>query len=146
MENRIDYRSIAEQGYRQFLKVHKYVSESGLPDSLLHIIYLRVSQLNGCAFCVDMHYKDAVDCGVDPRKINCTVAWQDSPFFTSKERAALAWAESLTFIAATGAPSDVYRKVADEFDDKELADLSYAIALMNAFNRLSIGFRVQPPL
>lgn len=144
MSNRIDYKNVAKEGYKQFLRVHQYISDCGLTDSILHIVYLRVSQLNGCAFCVDMHYKDSVSCGVDSRKINCVVAWRDSPFFSSKERAALSWAESLTFISETGAPSDVYQEVVKEFNEKELADLSYAIALMNAFNRLSIGFKVQP--
>lgn len=148
MESRIDYRQVAPEGQKGFLRIHRYISECGLEESLVHLVYLRVSQINGCAFCVDMHARDALRCGVSQRRLNAVVTWEESPFFSARERAAFAWAESLTLVAQTHAPDDAYRAAKAQFSDRELADLSYAVALMNAFNRLAVGFRrpPEPPL
>lgn len=144
MEKRIAYWKVAPEGSQAFGMVKKYVADCGLEHDLVHMVYLRVSQINGCAYCVDLHYCDAVSAGVDRRKLNSVVTWRESPFFTDRERAAFRWAESLTEIARTRAPDADYRAAKAAFTDRELVDLSYAIALMNAFNRIAVGFRRQP--
>ncbi|MGE3150088.1 MAG: carboxymuconolactone decarboxylase family protein [Pseudorhodoplanes sp.] len=145
-EKRLDYASISPQGLQAFRGVRNYIAGCGLDPILVDLVYLRVSQINGCAYCVDLHYRDALKRGVNPRKLNSLVAWREGPFFNARERAALAWTESLTFIARTGAPQEDFDAVKAHFSEKELADLSYAIALMNALNRVSVGFRGQPEL
>ena len=144
MQERLNYPAIAPDGYRAFGKVHQYVANCGLDSMLIHLVYLRVSQINGCAYCVDLHYRDALAEGGDPRKLNSVVVWDESPFFSPRERAAFAWAESLTNVATTHAADEHYNAARTQFSDKELVDLSYAVSLMNAFNRLGVGFRKQP--
>lgn len=146
MDRRLDYRAIGPDGHRAFGNVYTYVSGCGLDPALLNMVLLRVSQINGCAFCVDLHHRDAVKSGVSERKLSNLVAWAESPFFNARERAALGWAESLTLVAETRAPQHVYEAAKSHFGDKELVDLTYAIALMNAMNRIGIGFRRQPEL
>lgn len=146
MQTRLDYRKVAPDGYRALARVHRYVAECGLEHELVHLVYLRVSQINGCGFCIDLHYRDALAEGVDPRKINGVAAWAEVPFFSARERAAFAWAESLTHVAKTRAPDADYDAARAQFSDKELCDLTYAISLMNAFNRLGVGFRIMPEL
>jgi len=146
MDHRINYRTASPEGYQAFGRVSQYVKTCGLDPALIDLVWLRISQINGCAYCVDLHYRDALKAGVDPRKINSTITWREAPFFTEREQAALAWAESLTNLPATGAPDADYQPLLGLFNEKEIADLTYAIALMNAFNRLSVGFRQQPSL
>jgi len=146
MEKRIEYWKVAPEGHQGFGTVKKYVTDCGLEHDLVHMVYLRVSQINGCAYCVDLHYGDAVSAGVDRRKLNSVVTWQESPFFSDRERAAFHWAETLTEVARTGAPDADYRSAKAVFTDRELVDLSYAVALMNAFNRIAVGFRRRPIL
>lgn len=141
---RLDYRQIAPDGHKAFVRVHQYIAQAGLEPALLHLVYLRVSQLNGCAFCVDLHWRDALAEGVSPRKVNAVAAWAEAPFFSPRERAALAWAECLTRLAETRAPDADYERARLHFAEKELADLTYAVALMNALNRLGVGFRRAP--
>ncbi|MGE0735844.1 MAG: carboxymuconolactone decarboxylase family protein [Alphaproteobacteria bacterium] len=146
MQERLNYGAIAPDGYRAFGKVHQYLATCGLESMLIHLVYLRVSQINGCAFCVDKHYRDALAEGEDPRKLNSVVVWAESPFFSARERAAFAWAESLTHVSTTHAADADYAAAQAQFNDKELVDLTYAVSLMNAFNRLGVGFRRQPSL
>lgn len=146
MDQRIDYRAISPQGHQAFGKVSAYVSECGIDPALLNMLLLRVSQINGCAFCVDLHHRDAVRSGVGERKLSNLVTWRESPLFSERERAALGWAESLTLVAQTGAPRHDYDAVKAHLGDKELVDLTYAVALMNAMNRVAIGFRRRPEL
>ncbi len=141
---RLDYRQVAPDGYKAFAGVHRYVAQSGLEPALVHLVYLRVSQLNGCAYCVDLHWRDALAEGVSPRKANAVAAWEEVPFFSPRERAAFAWADSLTRLAETKAPDADYERARLHFAEKELADLTYAVALMNALNRLGVGFRRTP--
>jgi AhpD family alkylhydroperoxidase len=141
---RLDYRQIAPDGHKAFVRVHQYIAQAGLEPALLRLVYLRVSQLNGCAFCVDLHWRDALADGVSPRKVNAVAAWAEAPFFSPRERAALAWAECLTRLAETRAPDADYERARLHFAEKELADLTYAVALMNALNRLGVGFRRAP--
>lgn len=144
MQTRLDYAKAAPEGAKLLGQFHSYVARSGLDPALIDLVYLRVSQINGCAYCVDLHWRDAVNKGVEARKLNAVAAWEEMPFFSERERAAFAWAESLTLVAATKAPDAAYDAARAQFDDKELTDLTYAIALMNAYNRLGVGFRKMP--
>jgi AhpD family alkylhydroperoxidase len=140
MSNRIDYAKASPEGYKAFGGVYVAIQKSGLPQELINLVYLRVSQINGCAYCIDMHSR-----GLAVDKLVLVQAWRDSgSVFTDRERVALAWAESVTRVADTHVPDADYEAAAAEFSDKELTDLTYAIGLMNAFNRLGITFRTAP--
>jgi AhpD family alkylhydroperoxidase len=145
VSNRIDYAKASPEGYKAFLGVHAAVGKSGLPKELVDLVYLRASQLNGCAFCIDMHSRDLLKSGLTVDKLVLVPAWREAgEIFSHRERVALAWAETVTRVAETGVPDVDYEAAAAEFSDKELADLTYAIGLINAFNRLGITFRVFP--
>jgi len=144
MAQRLDYTVTSPDGYKRFGAVHQYVAACGLDESLINLVYLRVSQINGCAYCVDLHTRHALKAGEDERRLHSVITWREAPFFTERERAAFAWAESLTWVAKTGAPDADYDVVRKHFSDKELTDLTYAVALMNALNRVAIGFRRGP--
>lgn len=145
MSHRIDYAKASPEGYKAFGGVYVSIQKSGLPQELINLVYLRVSQINGCAYCIDMHSGDLLKHGLAVDKLVLVPVWRDSgDVFTARERAALAWAETVTRVAETGVPDAEYDAAAAEFSDKELADLTYAIGLMNAFNRLGISFRVPP--
>ncbi len=144
MQTRMDPAKAAPEGYKLLGQLHAYVGQSGLDPVLVDLVYLRISQINGCAYCVDLHWRDAIRKGVDPRKLNAVAAWEEMPFFSERERAAFAWAESLTLVAASKVPDAVYEAARSLYGEKELADLSHAIVVMNAFNRLGVGFRKLP--
>jgi AhpD family alkylhydroperoxidase len=145
MSNRIDYAKASPEGYRAFGGVHVYLRKSGLPEALIDLVYLRVSQINGCAYCIDMHSRDLLKLGVPVEKLVLVPVWREAGgVFSARERAALAWAETVTRVAESHVPDAAYEAAAAEFSDKELADLTYAIALMNAFNRLGVAFRMPP--
>lgn len=145
MTNRADYAKAAPDGYKAFGGVYVAVQKSGLAKELIDLVYLRVSQINGCAYCIDMHSRDLLKSGLAVDKLVLVPVWHDAgAVFSPRERAALAWAESVTRVAETGVPDAHYQAAAAEFNDKELADLTYAIGLMNAFNRLGVAFRVAP--
>ncbi len=143
--HRIDYAKASPEGYKAFGAVYLTVMKSGLPKQLVDLVYLRVSQINGCAFCIDMHTRDLLKSGLSVDKLVLVPVWHDAgALFTARERAALAWAESVTRVADSGVADSAYETAAAEFDAKELADLTYAIGLMNAFNRFGIAFRSTP--
>jgi AhpD family alkylhydroperoxidase len=145
VSNRIDYSKASPDGYRAFGGVYVSVHNSGLPHDLVNLVYLRVSQINGCAYCIDMHSRDLLKAGVATDKLVLLPVWHDAgQVFSTRERAALAWAETVTRVAETGIPDSDYQAAAAEFGEKELADLTYAIGLMNAFNRFGIAFRTTP--
>jgi len=145
MSNRIDYTKASPEGYKAFGGVYVYMQKCGLPKELIDLVYLRVSQINGCAYCIDMHSRDLLKTGVAVDKLVLVPVWREAgKVFSSRERAALAWAETVTRVAETGVPDADYEAAAAEFNDKELADLTYGIGLMNAFNRLGITFRSTP--
>ena len=145
MSNRIDHAKTSPEGYKAFGGVHAYVQKSGLPEELINLVYLRVSQINGCAYCIDMHSRDLLASGITIEKLVLVPVWRETgEGFGSRERIALAWAETVTRVAETGVPDADYEAAAAEFSDKDLADLTYAIGLMNAFNRLGIAFRTPP--
>jgi AhpD family alkylhydroperoxidase len=145
MSNRIDYAKISPEGYKAFGRVYVYLQKSGLPKELIYLVHLRVSQINGCAFCIDMHSRDLLKLGTTVDKLVLVPVWRHAgEVFSTRERIALAWAETVTRVAETGVPDADYEAAAAEFTDKELADLTYAIGLMNAFNRFGITFRSTP--
>jgi AhpD family alkylhydroperoxidase len=145
MSNRIDYAKASPEGYKAFGGVYVYLQKSGLAQELIDLVYLRVSQINGCAYCIDMHSRDLLKLGVAVDKLVLVPVWHDAgAVFSKRERIALAWAETVTRVAETGVPDAAYEAAAAEFSDKELTDLTYAIGLMNAFNRLGITFRTPP--
>lgn len=142
---RIDYAKASPESFKAFGGVYVSVQKCGLEKSLVDLVYLRVSQINGCAFCIDMHSRDLLKAELAVGKLVLVPVWHDAGnMFTKRERAALAWAETVTRTAETGVPDADYEAAAAEFNDKELADLTYAIALMNAFNRFGVAFRSTP--
>ena len=145
MTNRINYAKTSPEGFKAFGGVYVSIQKSGLPKELVDVVYLRVSQINGCAYCIDMHTRDLLKSGMSVEKLVLVPVWHDArDVFSARERAALAWAETVTRVAETGVPDAAYEAAAAEFSDKELADLTYAIGLMNAFNWLGISFRTPP--
>jgi AhpD family alkylhydroperoxidase len=145
MSNRIDYAKASPEGYKAFGGVYVYIQKCGFSQELIDLVFLRVSQVNGCAYCIDMHSRDLLKLGVTVDKLVLVPVWRDAgDVFSTRERIALAWAETVTRVAETGVPDADYEAAAAEFSDKELADLTYAIGLMNAFNRLGITFRTTP--
>ena len=145
MINRINYAKVSPEGFKALGGVYASVQKSGLPKELVDLIYLRVSQINGCAYCIDMHSRDLLKSGIAVEKLVLVPVWRDAgEVFSTRERTALAWAETATRVAETGIPDADYEAAAAEFSDKELADLAYAIGLMNAFNRFGVAFRSTP--
>ncbi len=144
MAARLNYVKAFPEGLRALQDVEKVVRASGLEPSLLELVKIRGSQLNGCAFCIDMHTKDARARGEAEQRIYALSAWRETPFFTPRERAALAWTEALTNIQQGHAPDAVFQEVRREFDESELARLTLAITQINAWNRIAIGFRAEP--
>jgi AhpD family alkylhydroperoxidase len=125
--------------------VYRYVMQSGLPAVLVDLVYLRISQINNCAYCLDMHTRDLLKKGQKIEKLALVQAWAEAGnLFDERERAALAWAETVTRVAETGIPDEAYRAARAVFEERELVDLTIAIGLMNVYNRLAIGFRNTP--
>ena len=141
---RLEYWRIDPEGMRAVMQVAAHLAKSRIDHALLDMVYLRVSQMNGCSYCVDLHARDAVAHGLDQRLVNDVAAWEDVPFFDERQRAALAWSEAVTDIVGARAPEDAYRAAAQQFSEKELVDLTLAIAHMNALNRIAIAFRRGP--
>jgi len=145
MEPRIDYPTVAPEVYKALNGAYAALLRSGLEKRLIDLVFQRISQINGCAFCVELHGRDLRALGETPERLDSIAAWHESPYFDARERAALAWAESLTHVATTHAPDDVYAEVRRHFSEAETANLTYAAALMNAYNRIAVGLRRQPP-
>jgi AhpD family alkylhydroperoxidase len=138
---RAAYTRVAPRAIHALGELEKYVRESGLEDSLLELVRLRASIMNGCAYCVDMHTKDARLAGETEQRLYAVAVWREAPFFTPRERAALVWTEIVTDIARNGAPDEAYAAVSREFDEKQLVALTMAIVTINSWNRLAISFR-----
>lgn len=145
MTPRMNIFQAAPDAMKAMLAVEEAVGQSGLEHSLLELVKLRASQINGCAFCIHMHATDAVKHGESAMRIHLLDAWRESPLYTDRERAALAWTESLTRVAKTGAPDADYALVKAAFDDKEIAYLTTAIAAINFWNKIQIGLRAVHP-
>ena len=136
----------APKAYAVFAAVEQYLRTCGLESSLMKLVKMRASQINGCAFCLDMHSKDARRAGETEQRLYLLNAWRESRLYTPRERAALAWTESLTRIAETQAPDDVFAEVKAQFSDLEIVNLSTLIGMINLWNRIAIGFRNQHPV
>ena len=141
MQSRIDYRHVAPGAVAAMHEVQRYVDHCGLEKLLLELVKLRASQINSCAYCVDMHSKDARVLGESKQRLYAVAVWREAPFFTDRERAALAWTEAVTLIAQTGVPEDIYQAARRQFSEKELVDLTMAIIAINGWNRLAVSFR-----
>jgi AhpD family alkylhydroperoxidase len=146
MNPRINYAKAAPGVYDAMDALDNYLAACGLEASLLHLVRLRASQLNGCAYCIDMHWKDLRALGETEQRLYGLDAWRESPYYTERERAALEWAEAVTFVAEGHVPDGLYERVRGALNEKELADLTLAVATINAWNRLSIAARLAPGL
>ena len=144
VEARLDYGEIAPDLMKAMNGLERYVRHSTIEASLRDMVKLRASQLNGCAYCVDMHWKDARANGETEERLYSLVVWHESPLYTERERAALLWTESLTLISEDHVPDEVYEEVRQHFTEKELVDLTGTIALINAWNRFGVSFRDVP--
>jgi AhpD family alkylhydroperoxidase len=145
MSQRLDYTQIAPAGVKALGGVYGYVMQSSLPAALVELVYLRVSQINNCAYCLDMHTRDLLKKGQKIEKLALVQAGAEAGnLFDERERAALAWAETVTRVAETGVPDEAYQAARAVFEERELVDLTIAIGLMNAYNRMAISFRNTP--
>jgi len=144
MKQRFDFTVVAAEGYKAMLGVHSYVQNSGIDLGLLELVKIRVYQINGCAFCLAMHIPLARKNGVSDDQLNLLVAWREAPVFNHQERAALAWAESMTALVGGDVPDPIYEQACEQFTTKEIADLSFAVAEINAWNRLMVCSRTPP--
>ena len=145
MSQRMNYAAAAPGGMKALGTVYSYVAQSGLSAALIELVYLRISQINGCAYCIDMHSRDLLKADVPVEKLVLVQAWDEAgSLFSDRERAALKWAEVVTRVSTTHVPEGAFTEARATFSEKELADLTIAIGLMNAYNRLAISFRVPP--
>jgi AhpD family alkylhydroperoxidase len=145
MTRRLDYDRIAPAGVKALGGVYGYIMQSNLPAALINLVYLRVSQINNCAYCLDVHMRDLLKSGVKIEKLALLQAWEEAGnLFDARERAALAWAETVTRVADTGVPDQAYEAARGVFEERELVDLTIAIGLMNTYNRMAISFRKTP--
>jgi AhpD family alkylhydroperoxidase len=140
----MDFRKASPQGAKAMSELHAHVHRCGLDANLLELIKLRASQINGCAHCIDMHTKELRAAGESEQRLYLLNAWEESPFYSARERAALAWTEAVTLITEGHVPDDVYAQAHEQFNEQELADLTLAVIAINGANRLNIAFRTVP--
>ncbi len=141
MSQRLDYAKTSPGASRALYGLETYLESCGLERSLLDLVKLRASQINGCAFCIDMHWKDLRAAGESEQRLYSLDAWQESPGYSEREQAALAWTEAVTLVASSRVPDEVYEQACRQFSEKELVDLTLAVAAINSWNRMSISFR-----
>lgn len=144
MKQRLNYAKIAPDALKGMLEIEQYLNSSGLERSLYELVKTRASQINGCAYCLDMHTKDARKAGETEQRLYALNAWRETPFYTERERAALEWTESLTLISENDVPDALYDSVRKHFNEAELVALTMAIVAINGWNRLAISFRTVP--
>ncbi len=145
MEPRMsNYRTVAPEAYKAMRALEDYLRHCGLEHALLELVKMRASQINGCAFCLNMHSRDAMAKGESARRLFQLDAWRESPVFTARERAALKWTEAVTEAATSRVPDEAYQEARAHFSEKELVDLTWAIVAINGWNRLAISFRLPP--
>jgi AhpD family alkylhydroperoxidase len=145
MGQRFAYQDAVAAGMKALAAVHLYVARSGLPRALIDLVYLRASQINGCAYCIDLHARDLRNAGVEEGKLMLVSVWREAEsFFSEQERAALAWTESVTRVSETHVPDADYQDALTRFDEMQLANLTLAIGLINAYNRMAVSFRRGP--
>jgi AhpD family alkylhydroperoxidase len=150
MGQRINYAKVSPEGVHGLLELEKHVRKSGLEHSLIELVKLRASQINGCAYCIDMHTKDARRQGETEQRLYTLSAWRETTFYTERERAALAWTEAVTLISQNHISDELYQASLQHFTEKELLDLTFNIIAINSWNRLAISFKTpagsyQPP-
>jgi AhpD family alkylhydroperoxidase len=145
MTARLNHAKASPEAFGAMLALETHCKAS-VDHTLLHLVKLRASQLNGCAFCIDMHWREARAAGEPEHRLYGLTAWREGPWYSERERAALAWTESVTLVSSTHVADADYENVRSHFDDKELADLTWAIAAINSWNRLSVAFRSEPPV
>ncbi|HEU4763232.1 MAG TPA: carboxymuconolactone decarboxylase family protein [Gemmatimonadales bacterium] len=141
MTQRLDYTQVSPDAFRALLHTEQQVHRSGLEPALLELVKTRASQLNGCAYCLDMHTKDARARGETEQRLYVLPAWREAPFYSERERAALAWTEAVTRIGEAGVPDALYAEARRQFDERELVDLTLAVIAINGWNRMAIAFR-----
>ena len=144
MQKRLDYSKAAPGSVQAMYKLEKFVEESGLERQLLELVKTRVSQINGCAYCIDMHTKDARALGESEQRLYALSAWRETPFYTDRERAALAWAEAITLISQSHASDEEFEAARAQFSEEEMVKLTLAVITINGWNRLAIAFRETP--
>jgi AhpD family alkylhydroperoxidase len=145
MSERIPLDNIGADLMEPLIGLRAALARATLDKKLIDLIFLRVSQLNGCVYCIDSHAHDLRKAGESERRINALIVWRETEFFDASERAALAWAEALTHVSATHAPDEVYRPLLDVFTERQIMELTFAVGLMNLFNRIGIGLRKALP-
>jgi AhpD family alkylhydroperoxidase len=138
---RANYFKAAPDTYKGMLALHEYVKKSGLPEKLLNLVYLRASQINGCAYCIDMHWKDLRHEGESEQKLYMLNAWRESSEYSERERAALEWTEAVTLLTDGHVPDETYRRAREQFSEADLANLTLALIAINGWNRLNVAFR-----
>jgi AhpD family alkylhydroperoxidase len=141
MEQRLDYSKAAPDGVGVLRQLERYLKKAGLEPDLVELVKLRASQINGCAYCIDMHTKDARSHGESEQRLYGVTAWREMPFYSERERAALDWTESVTRISEGQVPEEIYHRVKQHFTEEELVDLTLAVIAINSWNRLAISFR-----
>lgn len=146
MKSRMDLAKLAPELHQAVVALDKAVRKSGIDARLLHLVKIRASQINGCAFCLDMHVKESLADGLDPQMLHLVAAWRESSFFDERARAALAWTESVTLVAQTGIPDEAYNAAQAVFSDREIAQLTFAISTINVWNRLAVSARRSHPV
>lgn len=144
MKERLNYKEVSPDAVKAMRGLEKYVRASGLERPLYELVKIRASQINGCAYCIDMHTKDARRAGETEQRIYALSAWRETPFYTERERAALAWTEALTLISENDVPDDLYDTISRQFSEEERVALTMAIVAINGWNRLAISFRTVP--
>ena len=144
MRARIDYRKVSPESVTAMAGLERFIRSSGLEPALLELVKLCASYINGCAYCVDVHFRDARLAGESEQRLYAIPVWRETPFFTPRERAALAWTESVTEVAHTGVPDEVYEQARSEFSEAELVKLTMAIIAINGWTRLAVSFRAVP--
>lgn len=144
MEPRINHANVAPEAIQAMWEVENYVRRCGLEPGLLELVKFRASQINGCAYCIDMHTKDARAHGESEQRLYALTAWREAPYYTERERAALAWTEAVTEVSRTHVPDEVFDLVSQHFSEKELVDLTMAVVAINGWNRLAVSFRKVP--
>lgn len=144
MESRLDYPKLAPGGYRAMLGLETYVRQCGLEPALLELVKIRASQINGCAYCLDMHTKDARVLGESEQRIYALDAWRETPFYSARERAALAWTESVTLVGRDHVPDVAFEEVSAHFTEMEVVNLTWAVVTINSWNRVAIAMRSVP--
>jgi len=144
VKSRIDYAKVNPAASRAMYGLETYIRQCGLEHSLLELIKMRASQINGCSYCLDMHSKDARAAGETEQRLYTLNAWRETPFFTDRERAALEWTEAVTLVSENHVPDELYERVRKQFSEEELVNLTLAVVTINGWNRLAISFRAVP--